>query len=83
MDIIEFTQAQKEIIDANMRRALELAQEGYKKGNRFNACVLVDSNNKKNKILQEAQDNTQREIASVSHCVICMANSFGKCHFLV
>ncbi len=82
MDIIEFPQAQKEIIDANMRRAFELAQEGFKKGNRFNACVLVDPTNKKNKILQESHDNTQREIASVSHCVICMTNSFGKCNFL-
>jgi len=77
MDIIEFPKAQKDVIDTNMRRAIELAEESYKKGNRFNACVLVDPN-QKNKVLQEAHDNTQRQIASVSHCVICLANSFGK-----
>ena len=63
MDIIEFPKAQKEIIDENMKRALELAQEAYKKGNRFNACVLVDPN-QKNKVLQEAQDNTGRKIGA-------------------
>jgi len=79
MDIIEFTKEEKEQIDKNMRRAIELAKQAHLNGNRFNACVLVDPN-LKNKVLQEGQDNTQNQIASVSHCVIEAINHFGKCN---
>jgi len=82
MDIIEFKQEEKEQIDLNMKRAIELAKKAYENGNRFNACVLVDPN-MKNKILQEGQDNTQSQIASISHCVIKAVNSFGECNILI
>ncbi len=80
MDIVEFTGLEKEIIDQNMRIAIEKAKEAYVNGNRFNACVLVDPN-LKHKILHEVGDSTQRQIASVSHCIIETANLFGKSTF--
>lgn len=78
MDIIDFTANEKLKIETNMRKAIELAKQSYENGNRFNACILVDPN-QKDKVLKEAMDNTERNIASVSHCVIKMANSFGEC----
>ena len=78
MDIIEFNTAAKSIINANMERAIELAKQAYEAGNRFNACLLVDSN-QKHKVLEEGVDKTQRYTTSISHCVIDVVNAFSIC----
>ena len=78
MDIIEFKAEAQSIINANMERTIELARQAYEAGNRFNACLLVDPN-QKHKVLEEGVDKTQRYITSISHCVIDVVNAFGNC----
>jgi Cytosine/adenosine deaminases len=76
-DIITFKSNELAKIEEFMKRAIELAKMTYSKGNRFNACLLVDPS-KNNEVLMDAVDETGGLIESINHCVMRLTDKFGK-----
>lgn len=76
LEIASFKISQKDFIGKIMKKMIDTASSAYLKGNRFNACVLV--NGEGEEIIYET-DKTERKIESLGHCVMEIMNSFSKC----
>lgn len=76
LEVASFKMSQKDFIGKIMKKTIDLASNTFLKGNRFNACVLV--NGEGEEVIHET-DKSERKIESLGHCVMEIMDSYSKC----